>query len=61
MNGGRLQTNAAVFYTDYKNVQIPGSIPTFAAERQRERLRRQLTNAGKAKIKGLELEAIAYV
>ncbi|MEQ1517066.1 MAG: TonB-dependent receptor, partial [Usitatibacteraceae bacterium] len=27
-NGGRIQTNAAVFYTDYTNVQIPGSVPT---------------------------------
>ncbi|MGB9109537.1 MAG: TonB-dependent receptor [Telluria sp.] len=61
MNGGRLQTNAAVFYTDYKNVQIPGSIPTFAADGSVNGFAGSLTNAGKAKIKGLELEAIAYV
>jgi iron complex outermembrane receptor protein len=61
MNGGRLQTNAAVFYTDYKNVQIPGSIPTFAADGSVNGFAGSLTNAGKAKIKGLELEAIAYL
>ncbi len=61
MNGGRLQTNAAVFYTDYKNVQIPGSIPTFNAAGQVNGFAGSLTNAGKAKIKGLELEAVAYL
>jgi len=61
LNGGRLQTNAAVFYTDYKNVQIPGSIPTFDAQGQVNGFAGTLTNAGKAKIKGLELEAIARV
>jgi iron complex outermembrane receptor protein len=61
MNGGRLQTNAAIFYTDYKNVQIPGSIPTFGANGQVNGFAGTLTNAGKAKIKGLELEAIARV
>jgi iron complex outermembrane receptor protein len=61
MNGGRLQTNAAVFYTDYKNVQIPGSIPTFNAQGQVSGFAGTLTNAGKAKIKGVELEAIARV
>jgi iron complex outermembrane receptor protein len=61
MNGGRIQTNAAVFHTDYKNVQVPGSIPTFAANGSVSGFAGTLTNAGKAKIKGLELEAIAYL
>jgi iron complex outermembrane receptor protein len=61
MNGGRLQTNAAVFYTDYKNVQVPGSIPTYDAQGNVNGFAGSLTNAGKAKIKGLELEAIAYL
>lgn len=61
MNGGRVQTNAAVFYTDYKNVQVPGSIPTFGADGAVNGFAGSLTNAGKAKIKGLELEAIAYL
>jgi iron complex outermembrane receptor protein len=61
MNGGRLQTNAAVFFTKYKNVQIPGSIPTFDAAGNVNGFAGSLTNAGKAKIKGLELEALAQV
>ena len=61
LNGGRLQTNAALFYTDYQNVQIAGSIPTFNAQGQVNGFAGTLTNAGKAKIKGLELEAIARV
>lgn len=61
MNGGRLQTNAAVFYTDYKNVQIPGSIATYDAAGNVNGFAGTLTNAGKARISGLELEAIAYL
>jgi iron complex outermembrane receptor protein len=61
MNGGRLQTNAAVFYTDYKNVQIPGSIPTYDASGNVNGFAGTLTNAGKARISGLELEMIAYL
>jgi iron complex outermembrane receptor protein len=61
MNGGRLQTNAAIFYTDYKNVQIPGSIATYDASGNVTGFAGTLTNAGKAKIDGLELEAIAYL
>ncbi len=61
MNGGRLQTNAALFYTDYKNVQIPGSIPTYNTAGAVTGFAGTLTNAGKAKISGLELEAIARV
>ncbi len=58
-DGGRLQTNLAVFYTDYKNVQIPGSIPTFDASGNVTGFAGNVTNAGKAKLKGVELEAIA--
>jgi iron complex outermembrane receptor protein len=61
MNGGTFQTNAAVFYSNYKNVQIPGSIPTFDAAGNVNGFAGSLTNAGKAKIKGLELEAVAHV
>ena len=57
--GGRIQTNAAAFYMDYKNVQIPGSIPTFSASGQVIGFAGFLTNAGKAKVKGLEFEVIA--
>jgi iron complex outermembrane receptor protein len=53
--GGRLTNNAAVFFADYKNIQIPGSFggvdalgnPTFIGV---------TTNAGAAEFYGLELE-----
>jgi iron complex outermembrane receptor protein len=61
MNGGVFQTNAAVFYTNYKNVQIPGSILTTDAAGNVTGFAGTLTNAGKAKIKGLELEAVAHL
>ncbi len=61
MNGGRFQTNMALFYTDYKNVQIAGSIPTFDASGNVNGFAGTLTNAAKGKIKGLELEAVAQV
>ncbi|MHA4867985.1 TonB-dependent receptor [Duganella sp. PWIR1] len=61
VNGGRLQTNVAAFYTDYKNVQIAGSIPTYDAAGKVNGFAGTLTNAGKAKLSGLELEAIARV
>ncbi len=61
LNGGRIQTNAAMFFTDYTNVQIPGSIPTFNAAGVVTGFAGNVTNAGKAKIKGLELEALSRV
>lgn len=60
-NNGRIQTNAAVFYTDYTNVQIPGSIPTFDAAGNVTGFAGNVTNAGKAKVKGFEFEALARV
>ncbi len=59
--GGRLQTNAAFFFTDYTNVQIPGSVPTFDAAGNVNGFAGNVTNAGKAEIKGFEFEAIARV
>jgi len=56
---GRIQTNAAVFYSDYSNVQIPGSVPTFDAAGNVTGFAGNVTNAGKAKISGLEFEALA--
>lgn len=61
MNNGRIQTNAAAFFTDYTNVQIPGSIPTFDAAGTVTGFAGNVTNAGKAEIKGLEFEALARV
>ena len=60
-NNGRFQTNAAMFYTDYSNVQIPGSVPTFNAAGAVVGFAGNVTNAGKAEIKGFELEALARV
>ncbi len=60
-NNGRVQTNIAAFTTDYTNVQIPGSVPTYNAAGAVSGFAGSLTNAGKAKINGLELEATARV
>lgn len=61
-NHGRILTNAAVFQSDYKDVQIPGSI---AIDTNNDGIddsfTGSLSNAGKAKIKGIELEASARV
>jgi len=57
--GGRIQTNIAAFYSDYKNVQIPGSIATYDANGNVTGFAGTLTNAGKAKISGLEIEGLA--
>ena len=56
--GGRIQTNVAAFYSDYKNVQIAGSTPTYDANGNITGFAGTETNAGKAKISGLELEGI---
>ena len=60
-NRNRVQTNAAIFFTRYDNVQIPGSIPTFNAAGVVTGFAGTLTNAAKARIQGLELEALARV
>lgn len=61
-NGGRITTNAAVFYSDYKDVQIPGSVAIDTnGDGRDDSFAGVTTNAGKAKIKGIELEAIANI
>jgi iron complex outermembrane receptor protein len=61
-NGGRITTNAALFYSDYKDVQIPGSVAIDTnGDGKDDSFAGMTTNAGKAKIKGLELEAVAHV
>lgn len=60
-NNGRVQTNIAAFTTDYTNVQIPGSAPVFNSAGAVTGFAGTLTNAGKAKINGLEFEATARV
>ena len=61
LGAGRMQTNIAVFQTDYTNVQIPGSIPTFDASGNVTGFAGNVTNAGKADIKGFEFEMISRV
>ncbi|SFB90741.1 TonB-dependent receptor [Massilia yuzhufengensis] len=59
-NRGRITTNAAVFYSDYQDVQIPGSVAIDTnGDGRDDSFAGVTTNAGKAKIKGAELEAVA--
>ena len=61
-NGGRITTNAALFYSDYQDVQIPGSIAVDTnGDGRDDSFAGVTTNAGKAEIKGAELEAIANI
>ena len=61
-NGGRITTNAALFYSDYQDVQIPGSVAIDTnGDGRDDSFAGVTTNAGKAEIKGAELEAIANI
>ena len=61
-NNGRILTNIAVFDSDYKDVQIPGSVAIDTnGDGIDDSFAGVTTNAGKAKIKGFELEANARV
>jgi len=54
---GRARTNIAIFYSDYKDMQIPGSIPTDSdGDGTPDGFTGTVTNAGKATIKGIEFE-----
>jgi iron complex outermembrane receptor protein len=60
--GQRFLSNLAVFYSDYKSVQIPGSLAIDTnGDGKDDSFAGITTNAGKAKIKGVELEASARV
>jgi iron complex outermembrane receptor protein len=59
-DGGRILANVAVFSSDYKDVQIPGSVAIDTnGDGIDDSFAGVTTNAGKAKIKGLELETVA--
>lgn len=61
-NNDRFLTNIAVFNSDYKDVQIPGSVAVDTnGDGRDDSFAGVTTNAGKAKIKGFELEANARV
>ncbi|WP_417449622.1 TonB-dependent receptor [Kordiimonas sp.] len=54
---GRARTNLAVFYSDYKDMQIPGSLPIDTdGDGTNDGFVGTVTNAGKATIKGIEFE-----
>ncbi len=55
----RFMTNIALFHSDYKDVQIPGSVAIDTnGDGIDDSFAGVTTNAGKAKIKGFELEAM---
>jgi iron complex outermembrane receptor protein len=61
-NGGRITTNTAIFHSDYKDVQIPGSVAIDTnGDGRDDSFAGLTTNAGKAKIKGFEFEAVAHL
>ncbi|MEX0298632.1 MAG: TonB-dependent receptor, partial [Kordiimonas sp.] len=54
---GRARTNIAVFYSEYKDMQIPGSLPIDTdGDGVNDGFVGTVTNAGKAEIKGIEFE-----
>jgi len=54
---GRARTNIAVFYSQYKDMQIPGSLPIDTdGDGINDGFVGTVTNAGKAEIKGVEFE-----
>jgi iron complex outermembrane receptor protein len=58
----RFMTNIALFHSDYKDVQIPGSIAIDTnGDGIDDSFAGVTTNAGKAKIKGFELEAMGRI
>ena len=60
--GGRVSTNIAAFYADYKNVQIPGSIGIDTdGDGVDDSFAGVTSNAGKATMKGVEFEGSALL
>lgn len=61
-NQGRILTNAALFHSDYKDVQVPGSVAIDTnGDGKDDSFAGVTTNAGKARINGVELEASARI
>lgn len=61
-NGGRFLTNIALFDSKYKDVQIPGSVAVDTnGDGTDDSFAGVTTNAGRAKIRGFELEASARI
>lgn len=56
--GGRSFVNIAAFYSNYKDLQVPGSLPIDTdGDGLNDSFVGAVTNAGKATIKGIEVEA----
>jgi len=56
---GKASTNIAVFYTDYEDIQVPGSIAIDTDnDGVNDSFAGATTNAGKAEINGVELESM---
>jgi iron complex outermembrane receptor protein len=61
-NGGRITTNTALFHSNYKDVQIPGSVAIDTnGDGRDDSFAGLTTNAGKATIRGVEFEAVAHL
>jgi len=59
---GRFVTNIAAFTMDYTNVQVPGSILLDDdGDGEPDGFAGKVTNAGKAEVSGLEIEAVAHL
>ncbi len=59
-NDGRIFSNLALFHSDYTDVQIPGSVAIDTnGDGKDDSFAGVTTNAGKARINGIELEATA--
>ena len=55
--GGRVRTNLALFYSDYQDMQIPGSVAVDTdGDGVNDNFVGTVTNAGKSKIQGIEIE-----
>ncbi|MFU8832286.1 MAG: TonB-dependent receptor [Wenzhouxiangella sp.] len=60
--GGRINTSLAYFYSDYTNIQVPGSIGVdTTGDGISDTFTGVTTNAGKATVKGIEFEATALI
>jgi len=59
---GRINTSVAFFYSDYTNIQVPGSIGVdTTGDGVSDTFAGVTTNAGKATVKGLEFEMNAFI
>ena len=59
---GRINTSATLFYSDYTNIQVPGSVGVdTSGDGMEDNFASVTTNAGKATVQGLEFEMSALL